>query len=165
MNLLHFTNWNNLWSHKQSCKQLLYVCGIIQGSVWSVTLGKCSTSHMIMLLVDFNLFSYCTFLMPRACLKPIMCYITMHHVRTLFCITWCSFTTSLSSSESLLHFLSCWMCLKSKCSMSQHNHAKVVKLWNSEGSKVVYEVMMVMHLQSIFRLRARLAIQRHFVLQ
>ena len=49
--------------------------------------------------------------------------------------------------------------------MSQHSHAKVVKLWESEGSKVVYEVIMVMHLQAILRLRARLAIQRHFVLQ
>ena len=34
--------------------------------------------------------------------------------------------------------------------MSQLIHVEVVKLWESEGSKVVYKVMMTMHLQAIF---------------
>ena len=49
--------------------------------------------------------------------------------------------------------------------MSQLIHVEVVKLRESEGSKVVYKVMMTMHLQAIFWLRVKVATQRHKVLQ
>ena len=48
--------------------------------------------------------------------------------------------------------------------MSQLIHVEVVKLRESEGSKVVYKVMMTMHLQASLK-RAKVAIQRHLVLQ
>ena len=41
--------------------------------------------------------------------------------------------------------------------MSQLIHALVVKLWESEGSKVVYKVMMVVHLHAIVQVKSKVS--------
>ena len=70
---------------------------------WKILLTKC-----------FTIFGV-TFLMLRVCFKPVTWYIEMQHVRTfffcvaswLFRITWCSYSTCLSSRRKLTVLFVC----------------------------------------------------------